>query len=439
MKRIIKSLLDIDRYKLTMAQFVFFFYKNAEVEYAFTNRTKNEKAQKILVQLIPAIIREINKVKDLRLSFSEMMHLKNEKIFKDEFLEFLSTMQLPPVDVHEENGALAIKIKGPWATAMFWETIILSIIAELYAYATAAHKYFPDKIIEQIIDSEQFRYFDDEFIKTITAPYYKEAMKRLDIKIEDFLRHPTISFFEFGTRRRYSAKLQEMILKRLSEAFHKPQFLGQSQFLGTSNEHLAMKLGLKAGGTMAHEMFMVIAGLNNDSDDKIINSQYDFLREWNAFYGYDLSVALTDTFGSDYFFKNCPSDIAQMYSFREDSAINLFAYTEAVLDLYRKHNVNHNEKVIIHSNGLDKNKIIGMDSYSQGKIKKAYGYGTDCSCDVGNDFEHLSMVIKAVKANGIDLVKLSDNLAKSIGEEKQKERYKRIFGYTNVETEVQVY
>ena len=44
-----------------------------------------------------------------------------------------------------------------------------------------------------------------------------------------------------------------------------------------------------------------------------------------------------------------------------------------------------------------------------------------------------------VDGNWVDLVKLSDNLAKAIGPEIQVARYKKIFGYVNQESELQLY
>ncbi len=447
MNAIIKSFIDFDRYKLTMSQFAFFKFRGVKVKYAFTNRTKNKKANAALVYLIPFIKEEVKKVHQLRLTFYEMMHLKNQKsstgeqLFHDEYLEFLSTAELPPVQIYEKDGILQVETEGEWCIAMLWETILLAIISELYARLISTEKWVDSELERDYVlyCDKTLSGADEKLLNVVMKPYYDNAMILLEEKINAYKHHPSIAFFDFGTRRRFSAQLQEMVVKKLSEAFHKPQFIGQSQFLGTSNEYLAMKLGLKAGGTMAHEMFQVTTGLTDLHKGDVANSQYNFLREWNSFYGYDLSVALTDTFGSDFFFKNCPKDIAEMYSFREDSAMDCFAYTEAVLDTYKRHKVNPWEKVLIHSNGLNKDKIIAIDSYSQGKIKKVYGQGTDLTCDVGFDFPHLSMVIKAVEADGHPLVKLSDNLAKAIGDKQTIERYKSIFQYTNEQSEIQIY
>ena len=439
-KRIVNSLLDVDRYKFTMSQFAFFKYRRVLVGYEFTNRTKSPLINAILVTLIPFIKKEILHVQGLRFKFSELTYLKTQLIFKDEYLDFLSQISLDGVKVQQKNGILSIEVEeGEWATKMFWETILLCIVSELYGRWCAYHKYLEtDEKFAQLYTVEDCLNGNIDALNIINKQYYNEAFHLLDEKIKTLKHHPEIKFFDFSTRRRFSRELQEEIIIKLKDAFNKPQFYGGSQFIGTSNEYLAMKHGLKAGGTLAHETFSVIAGLNSDSKEKLVNSQYEFLREWNEFYGYDLSVALTDTFGSDYFFEHCPEDIAKMYSFREDSATDLYDYTEKVMKLYRSYNIDINDKVVVHSNGLDIPKSIEIDSFSRGKINKIYGIGSNIGADVGNGFKNLSIVIKAVKANGYHLVKLSDNLAKAIGDKETVEKYKQAFDY-NVKDSVQQY
>ena len=43
--------------------------------------------------------------------------------------------------------------------------------------------------------------------------------------------------------------------------------------------------------------------------------------------------------------------------------------------------------------------------------------------------------MKVVEANGQGLVKLSDNIAKAVGSKEDIERFKRIFGYENTESQ----
>ncbi len=85
--------------------------------------------------------------------------------------------------------------------------------------------------------------------------------------------------------------------------------------------------------------------------------------------------------------------------------------------------------MIVFSDGLDVDAILKITSYFKGLIKCTFGWGTNLTNDLG--IPALSLVVKTVRANGRPLVKLSDNLAKAIGETEEVERYKRICGYTN--------
>lgn len=435
-KPIIKSVLDLDRYKLTMGQFVFLFYKNTEVEYSFINRSKDEEVREILVSIIPYVNQQFDLLSKLRITYSELAYMKETGIYFENYLNFLSQINLKKIFAHEiivdEKPQFQLTYSGLWSETIIFETYCLSIIAELYSRVVACKKYS----INNKLSKEEFSNLfllamsgDEDILQKINTPYYQEAMKRLDDKILILKNHPEIKFFDFSTRRRFSQELQENILLKLSSEFHRPQFIGISQFLGTSNEYIGFKHSMKVGGTYAHEMLQVITALSEPDETNMLNAQYEFMRKWNKFYGYDLSVGLTDTFGSDSFFKNCPEDIANMYSFREDSSTNIYKYTNDVLDLYKKFNINHNEKVIVHSNGLDIGKVLDINSFSQNKISKVYGIGTNIGADVGNNYKNISIVIKATKVNGIDTVKLSDNIAKAIGKKEKIELYKKVFGY----------
>ena len=54
-------------------------------------------------------------------------------------------------------------------------------------------------------------------------------------------------------------------------------------------------------------------------------------------------------------------------------------------------------------------------------------------------YKPLSIVVKAIEANGRPLIKLSDNIAKAIGNEKVIDKYKKVFVYNNTYTEPTLY
>src|SRR5690606_9511254 len=110
------------------------------------------------------------------------------------------------------------------------------------------------------------------------------------------------SFSEFGTRRRRSYAAQVLVMQGLMEA--KRSYEGKDGakgvFRGTSNVHLARLFGVDPIGTVAHEWTMGIAAYTNDY--KRANELG--LEYWTkTFTPGNLSIALTDTFGTEDFLK----------------------------------------------------------------------------------------------------------------------------------------
>lgn len=236
---------------------------------------------------------------------------------------------------------------------------------------------------------------------------------------------------EFGTRRRRSRQWQEEVVLKMAQEL-------KDQFVGTSNMYLAMKYGFQPIGTMAHELFMIGAGVNGSTDEGIKNSVWTILRQYHELYP-DLSTALPDTFGTDFFFREIPEDLAVCYTdYRHDSD-DPIRYANKVLAFIRERSLDLKTKGIPFSDGLTGESSIRIYKEIGDKIRSIYAPGTDATCDFG--LNTLSIVMKAVYATGGDgirrpLVKLSDNLAKATGEDAREiDRYKKIFGYKTEEHE----
>src|SRR5262249_3296700 len=138
---IMHSLLDTDFYKFTMGHWVFKRYPNIPVRYAFKNRT----AQVRLADYIDeAELRgELEHVRSLRVNASELHYLRGtneygDRIFSEDFLPFLKGLGLPPYELARVDGTYALEFPGRWCEAIYWETLALSIINELYYRALLA-------------------------------------------------------------------------------------------------------------------------------------------------------------------------------------------------------------------------------------------------------------------------------------------------------------
>jgi nicotinate phosphoribosyltransferase len=236
-----------------------------------------------------------------------------------------------------------------------------------------------------------------------------------------------VTFSDFGTRRRFSRGWQDYVVGVLREEL-------PEQFRGTSNVFLAMKYGLIPMGTSAHEMFMVGAGVAEQTDQGIRESHNQTLRTWWKEYGHGLSIALTDTFGSEFFFHDfTPQQAHEWKGLRHDSGDPL-QFGWSAIDFYKTCRVNPADKLIVFSDGLTVEKMGFLEDRLGQNIKVSFGWGTDLTNDFG--LKPLSLVVKPVEANGHGLVKLSDNLNKAVGTKEDIEKYKRIFGHNHEDREV---
>ena len=178
-------------------------------------------------------------------------------------------------------------------------------------------------------------------------------------------------------------------------------------------------------------MDMAYSGIFHGSDEDIRSSHQKVIQDWWNEYGVGLSIALTDTYGTDFFFQDMtPEQAVQWKGLRQDSG-DPFVFTDKALAFYQRCGVDYLKKFIVFSDGLDVGTIIKLADYCKGKVKATFGWGTNLTNDLG--FPALSLIVKLIESNGHGTVKLSDNLAKALGKPEDVERFKKIFGYTGTE------
>ncbi len=376
MSKIIQSILDSDMYKLTMAQAILSQYPYAQAEYVFRNRGDlfifgNEEfaPEEFEVVLRDAIAR----LTEVTLGADEEEWLKtNCRFLTPAYLEYLRNYRFKPeeVEIDNDKGNLRIRIHGPWHSTVLWEVPLMAIISELY-----------------------FRHIDTNW------HWDRKAYQAKTKEKAELIAHP---FAEFGTRRRRSYEVQDATVEALQDTC----------CVGTSNVQLAMKYGMKAIGTLAHEWCSGVAIL-----DTMNHPNRAMMDRWNRVYHGDLGIALTDTFGTDSFLRDFDLHWAKLYDgIRHDSGPNI-EFADKMIAHYKKLGIDPLSKVIIFSDGLNAEKAVEIRDYCEGKIKCSFGIGTHFS----NDFEDqgseaLNMVIKLWSINGTPAVKLSDVPTKAIGD-----------------------
>jgi nicotinate phosphoribosyltransferase len=399
---ILSSLLDIDFYKFTMGQLVFLKYRDVPVVYSLVNRTRNVRLAEFIDE--SELREELDHARSLRLNNSELHYLRGtneygDRMFRETYLEFLRELALPPYDLEEVDGSFCLQFDGKWSTAIYWETVALSIVNELYYRSLM----------------KPLSRFEKDLV-------FARGKMRLAEKIRVLRGRPEISFVDFGTRRRFSREWQHYVDRTLAEEM-------PHQFLGTSSTESAMLHGLVPMGTSAHELTMVMSGIMHDSDDLIRASHNRVMQDWWELYGWGLSVAVTDTYGSEFFFRDTDEEQARAWKgLRHDSG-DPFEFGERAIRFYEDLGIDPMEKILIFSDGLELQTILALSRRFHDRVKVSFGWGTNLTNDLG--FEPISIVVKAIEANGYRTVKLSDNLAKATGSREDIERFKRIFGHSH--------
>jgi nicotinate phosphoribosyltransferase len=403
---IIKSLLDSDFYKFTMGQVIFKRHPDVPVRFALKNRTKGIR----LADIIPEqdLRAELDHVRSLHPNKTELHYLRgtneySSRMFCEPYLEFFGQLKLPPYELEKVDGNYKLEFPGRWAEATYWEIPALVIVNELYYRGLMRN----------------FSTFERDTVRA-------EGISKLAQKIKILKNRPDITFCDFGTRRRFGRDWQDYVVQTLTNE------LPSTQFLGTSNTYLAMKYGLLPMGTAAHEMDMGYSGIFHGSDEEIKSSHQRVLRDWWEEYSGGLSVALTDTYGTDFFFSDMTwYQALDWKGLRQDSGDPFVFVDKALAFYYEACGICPEDKLIVFSDGLDVETIVKLADYCKGKIKCTFGWGTNLTNDLG--FPALSLIVKLMESNGHGTVKLSDNLAKALGKPEDIERFKRIFDYTGAE------
>ena len=436
---VIRSLLDTDFYKLLMLQFIWKHFPQTRVEFSLFNRHPAVRMADIIN--IEELKVQLQHVRGLRFRKSELVWLAGNTfygrrgIFEPAFLEWLERdFRLSDYQLSVQDGQIHLSFDGAWTDTTMWELYALAILDEMKTRAN---------------------------LKTLSEfgldILYARAKTKLWNKIERLRGVPGLSVADFGTRRRHSFLWQEYVVVAMAAN------LGAS-FTGTSNAFLAHKHDLEAIGTNAHEIPMVMAALAPD-DVALKASQYRVLELWQQTYEGALRVMLPDTFGTTQFLAGAPDWVAEWTGQRADSKDPYIAGDEYI-EWLRSRQQNPRDKLLIASDTLDVEQILGLHAYFGGtlarglspddfrnaidfldrekwtperRIRFSAGWGTlltndfrGCNPNDGDGLDPIGLICKVSTVEGRPAVKLSDNYSKALGPPAEIERYRRVFGTAGI-------
>lgn len=383
-------LAGLDFYKLTMSQLAYQRFDDTRVRFVLKNRGTNNLLDVIKLGELQELLEQY-RTSVYRAPWSSYLEgIKGAStfspLFERNFLRDVWSQDLPEFDAFERDGDLHVVTDGKWSLVTFWETIVMSAINDLY--------------------------FRDVPLDAIT-----EGHDRLSQKIKILRQFPDIKFSDFGTRRRFGLKWQETVINRLMQEL-------PGQFIGTSNPHFAKMFDINPIGTFAHELPMVYGALADARGENPVEAQNQMFDDWFDLYGTDLSIALTDTFGSDLFFRTFGQERAEKWrGLRHDSG-NPFEFGERTIRFYQDFDIDPLNKTIVFSDGLSLSTIVNLYLRFQGRVNVMFGWGTNLMNDVG--VKPNNIVMKATQANGTATVKLSDDEGKHTGPLDSITRYQNL-------------
>ena len=372
---IIKSLLDTDQYKFSMAQGVLHKYPSAMVRYKFKCRNNID-----LAQHEEEIRAEILSICNLRFTHSELEYLATIPFLKSDFIEYLRLLQLNPdyIKVHTENKELCIDVAGPWLSTIWFEVPMLAIVSEVWGKYNNVVQPGMNKLTEKIA-------------------YLKKAME-VEIKGMPF------TFADFGTRRRYSFEWQRHhVVPALVASFPK-------NFVGTSNMLIAKEMGIKPIGTMAHEWLMAHQQLGF----RLADFQKAALQAWADEYRGHLGIALSDTVGMDAFLRDFDLYFAKLFDGGRQDSGNPFEWGYKFAEHMRSMNIDPMSKSGVFSDGLNFKLMVKLIVSFHNQFKTSFGIGTYLTNDMG--MAPPNIVMKMTECNGQPVAKSPDSAGKQMCE-----------------------
>lgn len=389
-----------------MQQAVLHHFPTVQATYRFTHRDANVYFTRTCYEMFVVAISQFH---ILSLTSDERAWLLNTcPYFKPAYIDYLSSYCFQPSQVQvtfvprgpdSDEGRIEIEASGPWTETILWEVPLMATLSEIY-YSTVDKDWSYDGQAELA---------------------YEKGAKLLEAGCV---------FSEFGTRRRRSYHVQDVVLDQLIRA--EKDHPGMGKLSATSNVHLAQKYGIKPIGTIAHEWIMGIGAMHGYEHANGIA-----LDLWEEVYPDVVLVALTDTFSTKAFFQDFERDIERARRWRvlrQDSG-DPFVFAPRAKEVYERLGINHRERTIIYSDSLDLEKTLALKKHCEeiGFIP-TFGIGTFFT----NDFKSLSskgkeksralnMVIKLASANGLPCIKISDDLMKNTGDRETVSRIKDLF------------
>ena len=372
---IITNILDTDLYKFTTSYAYIKLFPYALGTFSFCDRENTVYTEDFLA----AVRHELDKLGGVCLTSEEKDFMVSHcRFIPPVYWEWLSSFRFEPSKIKlslDEQHHLQMEVTDYMYKVTLYEVPLLAIVSEV---------------------KNKFEHHEADM---------DVVLERLAPKIQ-LSNENGMPFSEFGTRRRFSKKVHETVIRRLKK---------EARYCtGTSNCYMAMKYDMRPMGTHPHEWFMF-----HGAQFGYKHANYMALENWVNVYDGDLGTALSDTYTSESFLSNFSRKQAKLFDGVRCDSGNEFLFVDQLIDRYRELGIDPTTKTIIFSNALDFTKALDLYNYCEGRIRCSFGIGTNLTNDTG--FRPANIVMKLTKCKmnvnqqWRECIKLSDDSGKHIG------------------------
>lgn len=375
------SILDTDLYKFSTSYSYMKLYPEAEGTFTFYDRNNLKFDEEFLNQL--------------KMEFTELCRLSltlGEKQWCCEHIKYIP-------EVYWEW------LKG---FNFDWDKIICWLDDEKHLHIEVTDKLYKVTLYEVPILAT----VSELLTKQQGMINVSEAIDKLDSKI-NMANENHLKFSEFGTRRRASSNLHELIVERLKEKC-------PNNCVGTSNVYFAMKYNMIPCGTFPHEWIMFHGACWGYQE-----ANYLGMRDWVRTYDGDLGIFLMDTYTSKIGLKNMSLKYAKLFDGVRCDSGDEYKIGNEVIERYKELGIDPTTKTIVFSNALDFPKYCDISLYFKGRIRTSAGIGTNLTNDTGLKPANIVMKLSKCRINKNQkwrkCIKISDDLGKHLGDDKEFE------------------
>lgn len=380
----ILSILDTDLYKFTTSYAYMKLYPNAlgTFEYVDRNNTIYDKS------FLEYLKYEISKLGNVFLTNEEFSKvIRNSwlsRFIPISYWEWLKSFHFDSALINiwlDENGHLHIRVTDYLYKVTLYEVPILYTVSECY-----------------------YKFFN---IQADINLMYKNLAEKIE-----FANRENLIFSEFGTRRRYSSNVHELVVQYLKEH--------SKTCVGTSNVYFALKYDMMPCGTFPHEWVMFHGAIWGYQQANELA-----MRDWVRCYDGDLGTVLCDTYTTKFFIKQFSRKYSKLFDGPRIDSGDEKELGDLFIEHYKSMNINPMTKTLVMSNALTFPKFKEIRDYFKDRINVVAGIGTNLTNDCGvtplNEVMKLIEVQATINSSKLPCIKRSDDKGKRLGSAVQQD------------------